>query len=67
MVRMNRTEPMPEAAERRLEELAKILARGVLRVEAKKSGFPGKDRLEVPAKTRLSVTTCQKPEDCEVT
>ena len=67
MVCMNTEAHVPSSADARLDELAGILARGVLRMEAKKSGFCSGNRLDVPAETRLSVTTSDEPEDCEVT
>ena len=67
MVRMNTDADVPSSPEARLHELAEILARGVLRMAAKKSGFCSEKPLEVPAETRLSVTTSEKLEDCEVT
>ncbi len=67
MVRINTYVPVPSTADRRLDELAEILARGVLRMAAKKSGFFSKNTLEVPTETRLTVPTSDRPEDCEVT
>jgi len=67
MVRLNTMESAPPTADRRLDELAEILARGVLRLEAKENRFKRENRLEFPAKTRLSVTTSDALEDCEVT
>ena len=67
MVRLNTMESAPPTADRRLDELAEILARGVLRMEAKKTRFESKIPLEFPAETRLSVTTSDALEDCEVT
>jgi hypothetical protein len=56
MVRLNDTAPIPEGADERLDELAVLLARGVLRLAAKKSGFGGRNALEVSAETSLNVT-----------
>lgn len=67
MVRLNTMESAPLTADRRLDELAEILARGVLRLEAKKARFESKNRLEFPAETRLTVTTSDAQNDCEVT
>lgn len=67
MVRLNTMAPVPSTPDARMDELAEILARGVLRLAEKKSGFFSKNRLEVPAETRPSVTTSDEPEDCEVT
>lgn len=50
------TAEVPETAEQRLDELATILARGVLRAEAKKSRSSAADPLEVSEETRLSVS-----------
>ena len=67
MVRLKTDAAVPSSPDARLHELAGILARGVLRMEAKKTCFPSQNRLEVPAETRLSVTTSDEPEDCEET
>ena len=64
---MNAAQSVPPTADGRLDELAEILTRGVLRAEAKKSGCGRKNSLELPAETRLSVTTSDGPEDYEVT
>ncbi len=58
---------VPDCPGRRLDELAEILARGVLRMEAKERGCAGKKRLEVSAETRLTVTRSGEPEESEVT
>ncbi len=57
MVRVNPMGSIPPTADGRLDELAEILARGVLRLVARKTRFSGKNALEIPAETRLSVTT----------
>ena len=67
MVCMNTDARVPSSADARLDELAKILARGVLRMGTKKSGFSGENRLELSAETRLSVTASDTRNDCEVT
>jgi len=67
MVCLNTAYTVPPTADGRLDELAGILARGVLRAEAKKSGCGRRNPLELPAETRLSVTTSDGLEDCEVT
>ena len=67
MVCMNTDARVPSSADARLDELAKILARGMLRMGTKKSGFPGENRLELSAETRLSVTASDARNDCEVT
>ncbi|NLX57723.1 MAG: hypothetical protein GXY74_01390 [Phycisphaerae bacterium] len=56
MVRLNDTVPIPERADERLDELAALLARGLLRLAAKKTRFRGRNCLEVSAKTSLNVT-----------
>lgn len=57
MARMKVTTPdVPGTPDERMEELAQILARGVLRLETKKSGLHRDKRLDVRAKTRLSVS-----------
>ena len=57
MARMNVTTPdVPATPDERMEELAQILARGVIRLETKQSGLNREKRLDVPAKTRLSVS-----------
>lgn len=67
MVRMNTDVRVPSSADARLDELAQILARAIGRMGTKKSGFIGQIPLEVSAKTRLSVTTSETRNDCEVT
>ena len=67
MVRLNTMESVPPTADRRLDELAEILARGMLRMGTKKSGFESGNRLELSPETRLSVTTSEARNDCEVT
>ena len=67
MVRMNTDRRVPSSADERLDELAEILARGMLRMGTKKSGSSRDKRLELSAKTRLSVTTSNASTDCEVT
>lgn len=58
---------VPATAEERLGELARILARGVLRLETEKSGWKGGKGLEVSAKTRLSVSPVPTDVKSEVT
>ena len=67
MVRLNTDHRVPSSADERLDELAEILARGMLRMGTKKSGSSRDKRLELSAKTRLSVTTSEARNDCEVT
>lgn len=67
MVRINTMAHVPSTPDARMDELAEILARGVLRMAAKKRGFFSKNTLEVPTETRLTVPTSDRPEDCEVT
>jgi hypothetical protein len=67
MVGLTIDAPIPPSRDARLDELAGILARGLLRMAARKSGFPCENRLEVSGKTRLSVATSERPEECEVT
>ena len=67
MVRMNTDRRVPSSADERLDELADILARGMRRMGTKKSGSSRDKRLELSAKTRLSVTTSNASTDCEVT
>ena len=50
------TAEVPTTAEQRLDELATILARGVLRADAKKNGSSAGEPLELSAETRLSVS-----------
>ncbi|MCD6364898.1 MAG: hypothetical protein J7M14_03395 [Planctomycetes bacterium] len=67
MVCLNTDRRVPSSADERLDELADILARAMLRMGTKKSGSSRDNRLELPAKTRLSVTTSEARNDCEVT
>ena len=67
MVCLNTDRRVPSSADERLDELAEILARGMLRMGTKKSGSGRDKRLELSAKTRLSVTTSDARNDCEVT
>ena len=66
MVCMNTEARVPSSADARLDELAEILARGVLRMGTKKTRFAGENGLELSAETRLSVTTSDERNDCEV-
>jgi len=50
MVRMNTAYAVPPTADARLDELAEILARGVLRAEERKSGCGRKTALSFPPK-----------------
>jgi hypothetical protein len=56
MVRLNDTAMIPESADERLDELAAILARGVLRLAAKKTRFRSRNCLEVSGEKSLNVT-----------
>lgn len=67
MARMNIDRRVPSSADERMDELAEILARAVLRMVTKKSGSSRGNRLDLSAKTRLSVTTSNASTDCEVT
>ncbi len=67
MVRLNADRRVPSSADERLDELAEILARAMLRMGTKKSGSSRGNRLELSAQTRLSVTTSETQNDCEVT
>jgi len=67
MVRLNTDRRVPCSSDARLDELAEILARAMLRVGTKKSGSDREDRLDLSSKTRLSVTTSDAHTDCEVT
>ena len=64
---MNTDRRVPSSADERLNELAEILARGMLRMGTKKSGSGRKNRLELSAKTRLTVTSASASVDGEVT
>lgn len=67
MVRLNADRRVPSSADARLDELAEILARAMLRMGTKKIGSKRENRLEFSSKTRLSVTTSNAFTDCEVT
>ena len=67
MVCLNTDRRVPSSADERLDELAEILARAMLRMGTKKSGSGRDKRLELSTKTRLSVTTSNASTDCEVT
>ncbi len=67
MVRVNTDTRVPSSADERLDELAEILARAMLRMVTKKTRSGRENSLELSAKTRLSVTTSETPNDCEVT
>jgi len=67
MVCLNTKKRVPSTADARLGELAEILARGVLRMAAKKTRFGPGNRLEVSAETRLSVTRSDEPDERKVT
>jgi len=62
MVCLNTEARVPSSADARLDELAEILARGMLRMGTKKSRFESENGLELSAETRLSVTTSDAPE-----
>jgi len=64
---MNTDRRVPCSADARLDELADILARAMLRVGTKKSGSDRENRLDLSSETRLSVTTSDARTDCEVT
>ena len=64
---MNTDARVPFSADARLDELAEILARAVLRMGTKKSGFESGNRLDLPVKTRLSVTPSDACDKREVT
>ena len=67
MVCLNTDRRVPSSADERLDELAEILARAMLRLVTQKSGSGRKNPLELSAKTRLTVTTANASTDCEVT
>ena len=67
MDRMNIDRGVPSSADVRLDELAQILARGILRMVTKKSGLKRRKSLELSAKTRLNVTTLNASSESEVT
>jgi len=67
MVCLNTQQRVPSTTDARLGELAEILARGVLRIAAKKTRFDRENSLEVPAETRLSVTRSDEPDGRKVT
>ena len=64
---MNTDARVPPSPDERLDELAEILARAMLRMVTKKTRSGRKNRLELSPKTRLSVTASETPKDCEVT
>lgn len=64
---MNTDRRVPSSADARLDELAVILARAIGRMGTKKSGSDRRKRLDLSAKTRLSVTVSNARTDCEVT
>lgn len=66
MVRLNVDRRVPSLPDERLDELAQILARGMLRMVTKKSGSDRGNRLDLSAKTRLSVTTSNATTEDEV-
>ena len=67
MVCLNADRRVPSSADERLDELAEILARAMLRMGTKKSGSSRPNRLELSSKTRLSVTASDARNECEVT
>ena len=67
MVCLNTQQRVPSTADARLGELAEILARGVLRMAAKKTRFGRENPLEPSAETRLSVTRSDEPDERKVT
>jgi hypothetical protein len=67
MVCLNTDRRVPSSADGRLDELAEILARAVLRMGTGKTGSSAGTPLELSSKTRLSVTTSKASKDCEVT
>ena len=64
---MNTDARVPSSVDARLDELAEILARAVLRMGTKKSGFESGNRLDLPVKTSPSVTTSDAWDEREVT
>jgi hypothetical protein len=67
MVSLNADRRVPSSADERLDELAEILARAMLRLVTKKTGSRRDKGLELSAETRLSVTTSDARNDYEVT
>lgn len=67
MTYQNTDHRVPSSADARLDELAAILARAMLRMGTRKSGSGRGDRLDLSSKTRLTVTTSETRTDCEVT
>ncbi len=58
---------VPSSPDARLDELAGILARAMIRMGTKKSGSRRENALELSSETRLSVTTSETRNDNEVT
>ncbi|HQL76268.1 MAG TPA: hypothetical protein PLD58_24065 [Phycisphaerae bacterium] len=58
---------VPSSPDARLDELAEILARAMIRMVTKKSGSSRENALELSSGTRLSVTTSETRKDSEVT
>jgi len=67
VVSINNDVRVPKMCGHRLDELAEILARGIRRMEEQKRGCERKNRLEVSAKTSLTVTQSGEPDESEVT
>lgn len=67
MACLNVDRRVPSSADERLDELAEILARAMLRMVTKKSGSSRDNRLEFSSKMRLTVTRSDAHNDCEVT
>lgn len=54
--------PVPATADGRLAEVAEILAAGLIRLAARKSGSQARNPLELPSETRLSVPASEQPQ-----
>jgi len=67
MVCLNADRAVPSSPDARLNELAEILARAMLRMGTKKSCSKRENALELSSETRLSVTTSETRNDSEVT
>ena len=59
MARVNMDTRVPPSPDDRLDELADILARGMVRLAAKKTGCARENHLAFSAETRLSVTRAE--------
>ncbi len=67
MKRPNPDDIVPPSRDERLDELAEILARGVVRMASRKTGRNCGMGLDLPAETRLSVSHARDGQTCEVT